>query len=323
MQDLNDMVLFAEVMGHGGFAAAGRALDMPKSRLSRRVARLEEQLGVKLLERTSRRLSLTPAGELFLGHCMEMRESARAAYETVIQIQKEPRGTVRLSCPVALADSILAPLLPRFLKRFPLVRIEMQALNRPVDPIEEGIDIALRVRPAIEDSTSLVARRFGTSRGVLVASPDQLRRQGPVRDLADLSRLDTVAGTVGSGAHWRLVGPGGREHVHAHSPRYVADNHFALLTAVSQGVGAAILPDFMCREAREAGILVEVLPGWSPPLGIVHAVYPARRGLLPAVRQLLDFLAQHLSSDAFMPPGAEEAWGSPQSPRDQVSTGRL
>ena len=303
MQDLNDMVLFAEVVDHRGFAAAGRALGAPKSRLSRRVARLEEQRGVQLLERSSRRLSLTPAGELFLAHCVEMRESARAAYETVAQIQKEPRGTVRLACPVALAEGIMARLLPRFLERYPLVRVEMQALNRPVDPIEEGMDIALRVRPAIEDSTSLAARTFGTSRGVLVASPEQLRRQGPVRDVNDLSRLDTVAGSAGAGAAWRLTGPGGRGHVHAHSPRYVADNHLALLAAVRQGVGAAILPDFMCREGRDSGDLVDVLPGWSPPIGIVHAVFPARRGLIPGVRRLLDFLAEELPSADFLHAG--------------------
>lgn len=302
MQDLNDMVLFAEVMEHRGFAAAGRMLGMPKSRLSRRVARLEEQLGVQLLERSSRRISLTPAGELFLAHCVEMRESARTAYETVAQVQKEPRGTVRLSCPVVLAQDIVARLLPRFMERYPLVRIELLALNRPVDPIDEGIDIAVRARPAIEDSTALVARTFGTTRGVLVASPELLRRQGPVRDVTDLGRLDTVAGSAGAAATWRLTGPGGRKHAHAHSPRLVTNNHLALLAAAIDGVGAAVLPDFMCRQARNEGLLVEVLPGWSPPLGIVHAVYPARRGLVPAVRHLLDFLAEQLPVGDFLEP---------------------
>jgi DNA-binding transcriptional LysR family regulator len=293
MQDLNDMLLFAEVVERGGFAAAGRALGMPKSRLSRRLARLEEQLGVQLLQRSTRRLSLTPAGELFLRHCVELRDSARAAYETVVQVQKEPRGTVRMTCPLSLAQGVVARLMPRFIARYPEVRVEMRVLNRPVDPIEEGVDVALRVRTAIEDSTTLVAKTFGASRGVLVASPAQLERQGPVREPADLSRLDTVAGSPGP-ATWQLVGPDGREHVHAHAPRYVADDLSTRLVAAIAGVGAAILPDFMCREAREAGDLVEVLPGWAPPPGIVHAVYPARRGLVPAVRVLLDFLAEHL-----------------------------
>jgi DNA-binding transcriptional LysR family regulator len=204
-----------------------------------------------------------------------------------------------MSCPIALVQGVVARLLPPFLERYPLVRIELQALNRPVDPIDEGIDIALRVRPAVEDSASLVAKNFGVSSGVLVASPDLLRRQGPIGDVRDLSRLDTVAGTAGTAASWRLVGPAGREHVHAHSPRYVADDHLTILAAVIRGVGAAILPDFMCREARQAGTLVEVLPGWAPPPGIVHAVFPARRGRVPAVRRLLDFLAEKLSPSDF------------------------
>ena len=193
MQDLNDMVYFAEVAERGGFAAASRALGMPKSRLSRRVADLEAQLGVQLLQRSTRSLSLTPAGEIYLRHCAAMRDAAQAAAEAVAQVQTEPRGTVRLSCPVTLAHSSVGPLLPVFMQRYPEVRVEMRVLNRPVDPVEEGVDLALRVRPAIEDSATLVAKNFGVSRGLLVASPELLRRQGPVATPDDLARLDTVA----------------------------------------------------------------------------------------------------------------------------------
>jgi DNA-binding transcriptional LysR family regulator len=296
--DLNDMVLFAEVIEHGGFAAASRAIGMPKSRLSRRVARLEEQLGVQLMQRSSRKLSLTPAGESFLRHSREMREGAQVAYEAVVQGQREPRGTVRLSCPVSLAQSAVAALLPAFLARYPQVRVDMQVLNRPVDPVEEGVDIALRVRTKIEDSTTLVAKTFGTSKAVLVASAALLQRQGPVHEPADLGRLDTVSSsTVAGAATWRLVGPGGEEFEHLHEPRYVADDLTTLLHAVVRGTGAALLPDFMCRDAIGAGQVVEVLADWGPPPGIVHAVFPARRALVPAVRRLLDFLSGHLKGD--------------------------
>ncbi len=193
MQDLNDMVFFAEVAERGGFAVAARALGVPKSRLSRRVADLEASLGVQLLQRSTRRLSLTPAGELYLRHCAAMRDAAQAAAEAVAQVQTEPRGTVRISCPVTMAQGSVGPLLPRFLRRYPKVRIEMRVLNRPVDPVEEGVDIALRVRVEIENGATLVAKRFGTSRGLLLASPDLLQRQGPIRSPADLERLDLVS----------------------------------------------------------------------------------------------------------------------------------
>ncbi len=301
MQDLNDMVLFAEVLDHGGFAAAGRAVGLPKSRLSRRVARLEEQLGVQLLQRSTRKLSLTPAGELFLGHCIEMREAAAAAFEAIAAQQTEPRGTVRLSCPVALAQSPLNTLLPIFLARCPQVRVELRILNRPVDPVEDGVDIALRVRPQIEDSTTLVAKTFGISRAVLVASPSLLARQGPIASPADLGQLDTMAMSVSDGrSGWKLEGPQNQQHVHSHVPRFVADDLLVLVGAAVAGTGAALLPDYLCRENLLAGSLVEVLPGWGPPPGITHAVFPARRALVPAVRRLIDFLAENLGGDGII-----------------------
>jgi DNA-binding transcriptional LysR family regulator len=298
MQDLNDMVFFAEVAERGGFTAAARALGVPKSRLSRRVAELEAALGVQLLQRSTRRLSLTPAGEIYLRHCTALRDAAVAAGEAVAQVQTEPRGTVRLSCPVTLAQATVGPLLPVFMRRHPHVRIEMRVMNRPVDPVEEGVDIALRVRSAIEDSATLAARRFGLSRGLLVMTAARMREQGPVNGPDDLARLDTVAMSVGDGrASQALVGPDGRLHQAAHAPRLVADDLLTLKSAILQGVGAGMLPDYMCRAEIVSGQLVEVLPGWGPPPGIVHAMYPPRRALVPAVRALIDFLAEHLDGD--------------------------
>ncbi|MGJ7510038.1 LysR family transcriptional regulator [Variovorax sp. GT1P44] len=298
MQDLNDMVFFAEVAERGGFAAASRALGIPKSRLSRRVADLEAELGVQLMQRSTRRLSLTPAGEIYLRHCAAMRDAAQAASEAVAQVQTEPSGTVRLSCPVTLAQSSVGPLMPQFLARYPAVRVEMRVLNRPVDPVEEGVDLALRVRPEIEDSSTLVARTFGISRGILVGNPDQLKRQGPVLTPADLHRIDTVSMSTGDGrTNWRLEGPAGKVIVHTHTPRYVADDLLTLKFAVVQGVGASVLPDYMCRGDLKSGALVEVLPGWGPAPGITHVMFPARRALVPAVRRLIDFLIENLDSD--------------------------
>ncbi|MBM3115686.1 LysR substrate-binding domain-containing protein [Jeongeupia naejangsanensis] len=298
MLDLNDMLFFAEVAGQGGFSAASRTLGIPKSRLSRRVAELETRLGVRLLQRTTRKLSLTDAGERYYRHCLAIRDEARAAEEAVQEIQSEPRGTLKVSCPVTLAQWSLAPLLGEFMARYPQVRVNLMIANRAVDVIEEGVDVALRVRPALQDSATLVVKRLGVSRTVLVASPEQLLRQGQPSAPEELSWLDTVAlGENDGRTQWPLLGPGGAEYAFSHYPRLVAEDLQTLRTASAGGVGMALLPDFMCRDELKSGALVQVLPDWSPQPGIVHAVYPSRRGLLPAVRALLDFLGERMCDE--------------------------
>lgn len=298
MQDLNDMLYFAEVVERGGFAAAGRALGLPKSRLSRRVAELEARLGVRLLQRTTRKLSLTEVGEIYLRHCSAMRDEALAGAEAVAQMQLEPRGTLRISCPVTLAQSTLGYLMPRYMAQFPQVRLDLRVTNRVVDLVEEGIDIALRVRPTLDDSGSLVVKQLGATAGHLLASPAQLRRQGTPTTPQELSRLDTVAMSQTDGrSTWVLLGPQGQEYVFQHRPRYVADDLQTLKLAVLAGTGISFLPDSMSQAELQAQLLVPVLPGWAPLSGMVHAVFPSRRGQVPAVRSFLDFLGRHMQGD--------------------------
>jgi DNA-binding transcriptional LysR family regulator len=298
MQDLNDMLYFVEVVDRGGFAAAGRHLGLPKSRLSRRVAELETRLGVRLLQRTTRKLSLTEVGELYHRHCVAMRDAAEAAAEAVEQAQTEPRGTIRVACPVTLAQSTLGPIMAIFLARYPLVKVDMRVNNRVVDLVEEGVDVALRVRATLDDSGSLVVKNLGLSQTFLVASPEQLKRQGQPLSPDDLTRLDTVSMSAIDGrASWSLLGPGGASHVLVHQPRYVADDLLTLKFAVVCGTGVCILPDYMCAEEIRDGRLVLVLPGWAPRPFVFHAVYPSRRGMVPAVRRFLDFLAEYTNGE--------------------------
>lgn len=295
MQDLNDMRYFAEVVGHGGFAAAARALGLPKSRLSRRVAKLESDLGVRLLQRTTRKLSLTAVGEIYLRHCVAVCEEADAAVSIIAQTRSEPRGIVRLSCPVTLAHSWVGQVLPEFLARYPQVQVIMEVSNRVVDLIDEGVDIALRVRTSLDDSGSLIVKHLGASQSMVVISPAQLQRQGHPLSPDDLSRFDTVAMSVADGRSvWRLLAPGGEEHVVRHQPRYVADDLLSLKYDVLAGTGVGVLPHYMCRDELTDGRLVTVLSGWRLPPGILHAVFASRRGLVPAVRLLLDFLGERV-----------------------------
>lgn len=300
MQDLNDMLYFAEVVEKGGFAAAGRALGVPKSKLSRRVAELESRLGIRLLQRTTRKLSLTQAGELYLRHCIDMRDAALAAADAVASVQTEPRGTIRVACPITLAHSSVGHAVPLFMQRYPGVKVDMRVTNRVIDLVEEGIDVALRVRTSLDESGSLVIKRLGEARALLVASPAQLERQGRPSTVDELGQLDTVAMSAMDGrGTWRLLGPQGQEYILAHRPRYVADDLITMRTAVIQGIGMCPLPDYLCRDAIAEGRLAQVLPGWGPETGVLHAVFPSRRGLVPAVRSFLDFLGEYVQQDGF------------------------
>jgi DNA-binding transcriptional LysR family regulator len=302
MADLNDLLYFAEVVDRGGFAAAGRAMNIPKSRLSRRIADLEERLGVRLLHRTTRKLSLTAAGEIYHRHCVAMREQAEAADEAVARVQTEPRGTVRITCPVTLAQTTIGPLLPRFLAAHPQVRIDMQVTNRVVDLVQEGVDVALRVRASLDDSGTLVIKNLGQTKAVLLASPQLLQRFGAPADVEHLRQLPTVAMSAADArASWHLLGPRGARFELEHHPVYTADDLVTLKYAVVQGVGMCVLPDYLCSEELRRGELVPVLPGWAPVSAMVLAVFPSRRGMVPAVRRLLDFLASNVVGERIAP----------------------
>lgn len=295
MQDLNDMAFFAEVVDRGGFAAAGRSLGVPKSKLSRRISELEARLGVRLLQRTTRKLSLTEAGEIYHRHCVAMREEAEAADEAVALVQSEPRGTVRVTCPVNLAQITLGPIVPRFIAAHPQVRVEVQVTNRVVDVVQEGVDVALRVRANLDDSGSLVVKNLGPASVVLVASPQLLQRVGKPESPEGLHHLPTMAMSAVDGrARWPLIGPRGEEFELQHRPVYTADDMLMLKFAALQGTGMTVLPDYLCSDELRQGLLVPVLPGWSLPPMKVLAVFPSRRGMVPAVRRFLDFLADNV-----------------------------
>jgi DNA-binding transcriptional LysR family regulator len=200
-----------------------------------------------------------------------------------------------VACPVTLAQTVRAELMPAFLARYPLVRVERLVSNRVVNLVEEGVDVALRVRTTLDDSGSLVVKRLGDDAPVLVASPALLARQGTPSTLDDLSRLDSMAMSTTDGrASIPLTGPDGKETVLQHTPRYVADDLLTLRLAALAGTGMCWLPSYMCEDDLRQGRLVRLLPDWQTPRGVVHAVFPSRRGLTPAVRRFLDFLGEHV-----------------------------
>ena len=295
LQDLNDLRFFAAVVEQGGFSAAGRALGLPKSRLSKRVAQLEDRLGVRLLQRTTRRFVVTEAGQRFYAHCRAMLEEAQAAQDAVDALTGDPRGVVRMSCPVSLAQTVLAPLLPEFLAQFPRVDVRLIVSDRRVDLIGEGFDIALRVRSRLDADATLIARTFGQSTVLPVASPSLLAAHGRPRQPAELAWLPALSMYEHEAAQvWSLVDGDGVDADVEMTTRLVCGDFTVLLDAARQGQGVALLPEYVSAPAIARGELEVVLPGWSAPYGIMHFVYPSRRGLLPSVRALVDFLADRL-----------------------------
>ncbi|WP_207886556.1 LysR family transcriptional regulator [Pseudomonas sp. 30_B] len=293
MEDLNDLYYFAQVVEHGGFAPAGRALDQPKSKLSRRIASLEERLGVRLIQRSTRHFSVTEIGQEYYRHCLAMLVEAEGAAEVIERHRSEPQGVVHLSCPTALLNFWVGPMLARFMVEHPLVALHVDATNRQVDLIQEGIDVALRVRFPPLESTDLVMKVLGESGQRVVGAPS-LRERLTARPIpADVAALPTLHwGSVQREYHWQLDGPKGASAQVRHHPRLVTDDLMALRQAALAGVGAVHLPAVVVCEDLNNGSLVNLLPDWSPRTGVVHAVFPSRRGLLPSVRALLDFLAE-------------------------------
>jgi DNA-binding transcriptional LysR family regulator len=295
--DLNNLLFFTRVVDYGSFTAAADALGMQTSKLSRRVAALESELGVRLLNRTTRKLSLTEAGKTFHRHCVALLDEAQAARDAISQTLASPHGLVRISCPTGLLQGGVAAFLVRFLSAHPQVRIALDATNRRVDVIDEGIDIALRVRQPPLDDSVLAMRSFGPSDLVLVASPQLLAEYGMPRDTAALQELPTLAMAQASERYlWRLQVDGGQFVDIAHQPRIGTDDLHTLRVAALQGIGVALLPTLLISDALERGDLVRVLPTHASRTGIVHAVFPSRRGMVPAVRALLDFLAEEFAA---------------------------
>lgn len=299
LHDLNDLYFFAAVVEHGGFSAAGRALGVPKSRLSKRVAQLEERLGVRLLQRTTRRFVVTEVGERFYGHCRAVLEEARAAQDAVDELRAEPRGTVRLSCPVSLSQTILAHLLPDFLAQYPKMQVRLMSGDRRVDVVGEGFDLAIRVRSKLDTDANLVLRSFGQSRVLAVASPALLDERGRPAQPDDLARLPALSAQEHEGAQlWELLDGAGERVTVEVQARLVCGDFAVLLEAARRGMGVTLLPEFVCAPAITRGELEVVLPQWSVPQGTMHFVYPSRRGMLPGVRALVDFLAERLPDTA-------------------------
>lgn len=301
--DLNDLRLFAAVVAGGGFTAAARALAIPKSRISRRVAALESELGVRLIERSTRRFKVTDIGQDIYRHARAALAEADSIQDTAARLKTEPQGLVRISCPPG-ADRLLAIGLPAFLAQYPKLRLQMIVSNRRVNLIEEGVDIAIRVRERLDTDAELQMKVIGRTVTQLVASPSLIKQFGQPADLADLKKFPTLGFTELPGVdRWTLIGPDGREENYVHEPRLAATDFAILHYAALDGLGVAFLPELQSRLSIAEGRLSLLLPEWHSREATVHLVYTSRRGMLPGVRAVIDFAASalDLTSPAWRP----------------------
>ena len=296
LTDLDDFYCFALVVEHGGFSAAERATDIPKSKLSRRVYNLEEHLGVRLIQRSSRHFAVTEIGMDVYRHAQMMVNSAQAAHDVVNHLSSQPRGVIKVSVPVDIAQNQMAKILPNFLKKYPEVRIQMMVSNRRIDVINEGIDVALRVRTKLDDDPNLILRQFEAIEQCLFASQAYLNEFGHLTSPAQLAEHRIISMSEDHlDQSFILFGPDQKQQKFKVNPIIMGSNLLMLAELASQNCGIALLPDTIARDFVQSGQLVKVLPEWSAPHGIFHAVYPSRRGLLPAVRVFIDYLVEHLA----------------------------
>ena len=299
MLNLNDFFYFVQVVERGGFTAAGRTLGMPKSTLSYRMQQLESELGVRLLNRTSRHFAPTQAGEEFYQHALSMVRAAEEAEALVRQRVKVPSGVVRFTAAIGTAQFALREILMNFMQDYPRINLVEHVTSRPVDLLAENIDVAIRAHSGALPDSTLVRRTLATAAWILVAGTEALKRKRPQapQDLEQFPCLAVWKSNVRPA--WRLRAQsrarGGESEVTVPlTPRLISNDMSTLKRAAAKGMGIVALPAYICKTELRSGELTRVLPGWIADDSTFTALLPHRRGLLPAIRTFVDYLARHL-----------------------------
>ena len=301
MDPLDGIAAFVRVVDSGSFSAAARRLNVSKSAVSAHVQRLEDRLGVRLLNRTTRRLSLTEAGAAYYRHCARILAEAEAAEQAASALQREPRGTLRISAPDSFGWMHVAPAVPAFLKRYPELGIDINLSLAFVNLVDEGLDLAIRIG-TLEDS-ALVVRTLASSRQVLCAAPAYLAEHGTPREPNDLVDHNCLCADLPTwGNVWRLAGKDGETRVTVDGS-FRSNNAEMLRAAALDGIGIAALPTWVVSEQLRSGALQRVLTAWEAPVNTIYAVYPGNRLMSMKVRAFVDHLARHFGRPPYWEDG--------------------
>ncbi|NIE68014.1 LysR family transcriptional regulator [Burkholderia sp. Ax-1719] len=296
---LPDLATFARVVEAGNFSVAARQLGSTPSTVSRQIKRLEEALGARLLERSTRQIRVTESGEQVYRHCRDMVGAAAGAIDAAGQLATKPQGRVSVAAPTAYAKTVIHPLIPGFLREFADVDVQLVFIDHEVDPLRDGLDLV--IRPTRTPPPGLAARQLGEVRWLLCASPAYLAARGTPEAPRDLAQHDCLwLGETADDHRWRLrrLREGAQTQTVEVKGRYIANHAGARLEAALEDWGIACLPEFTAAEALRDGRLVQVLPEWvfeaRAYMGPVWLLYPPNRFLPPKVRAFIDYLAQHL-----------------------------
>lgn len=292
---LPDLATFARVVEAGNFSVAARQLGSTPSTVSRQIKRLEEALGARLMERSTRQVRVTESGAEVYRHCRDMLGAAAGAIDAAGQLSAKPQGRVSVSAPTAYAKTVIHPLIPGFLRAYAEVDVQLVFTDHEVDPLRDGLDLV--IRPTRTPPPGLAARQLGAVRWLLCASPAYLAARGTPQTPRELAQHDCLwLGETADDHRWRLR-QGTQTQTVEVKGRYIANHAGARLEAALEGWGIASLPDFTAAEALRAESLVQVLPEWvfeaRAYMGPVWLLYPPNRFLPPKVRALIDYLARH------------------------------
>jgi DNA-binding transcriptional LysR family regulator len=296
--DLNEMLIFTRVVQGSSFTAAAQLLGMPKSSVSRKVSELEDRLGARLLQRTTRKLGLTDVGRVYYERCARIIGEIEEADQAVGSMQAAPCGPLRVTAP--LSFGMLGPIVAEYLRRYPSVQLELVCTDRRVDLVEEGFDVAIRAGQ-LDDST-LVARNLGAIERVLVATPAYLKSKGTPKTPAELTPHSCISfGPGGAPTVWTLFAGDKKTEVRITSRLSVNDLEL-MLDVVRSGAGIALMPKFICAEDLRAGKLRQILRDYCSAATPVHALYPTTRHLSPKVLAFVELLRVKLRLNGNKPP---------------------
>ena len=292
MDTLTSMDLFVKAVDTGSFSATARQMSLTPSAVSKQISRLEDRLGARLFNRTTRRLAPTEEGRAYYERCRRILADIDEAESAISQLNTEPRGVLRVNMPVVFGRRHVVPALGGFLTKFPLIRLEVSMTDQFVDPIAEGADMLIRVGE-LKDS-SLISRKLADARRVIAATPDYWERAGRPNEPHELEAHNCLNyAYLSTGNSWRMSGPDGKDYMVPASGNIASNNAEALLEAALEGVGIVNLPTWMVGQDLCEGRLEEVLKAYSQPEPAVHAIYPPGRHLSAKVRAFVDYLVDY------------------------------